>query len=117
MTRNNQREKFDPGREFSVLKRFRCEGLDLAPGEAFDKQRVNVRRLHQLYDQKYIEMLADDFAYASPVEELIRRRPAGRPDFAAMSMDELRNYLAGRGVVARLGWDRGKLLNKIALAA
>src|SRR5262245_2216464 len=114
MTRNNQREAFEPGRDFTVVKAFRCEGMDFAPGQTFDKTRTTTRRLQQLYEQGRVRMQPEVFILDSPVEALLRQRPDGSPDFAMMSMDELRQHLADHGVVARPSWDRGKLLEKIA---
>lgn len=46
--------EFEPGAPFIVLRGFRRDGEDLAPGSLFDKARVPVRRLRALYDQRHI---------------------------------------------------------------
>lgn len=113
-----QREKFDSGREFAVVKQFRCDGVDFAAGQDFTKHIVNLRKLRQLFDQKFLAMLPETDMFSDDAVETLLHQPkrAGVPDFTVMGIDQLREHLRGKGIVPRHGWDRGKLLAKIAEA-
>lgn len=63
------RKTFDPDREFTVRRKFSCGGEPFAPGEAFDKTLVTVRRLRQLYDQRVIYFKGD-----TPGAKIVRRK-------------------------------------------
>jgi hypothetical protein len=48
------RNKFDPERDFVVHRHMMLSGEALTPGDDFDKSIVDVRRLRQLYEQRYL---------------------------------------------------------------
>lgn len=55
MGRRFFREDFDRDRNFIAKRSFVFAGLGYAPGQAVDKTKLTVRRLRQLYDQRYVE--------------------------------------------------------------
>lgn len=50
------RERFDPAATYVVNRPILISGEELAPGTTFDKTLVDVRRLRQLYDQRYLRL-------------------------------------------------------------
>ena len=48
------RDSFDPAQDFIVKRPIRLSGEDLKPGSVFDKTRVPLRRLRQLFDSKLL---------------------------------------------------------------
>ena len=52
------REEFDRKRDFIVAKPVTLSGKHFQRGEAFDKGKVTTRLLRQLYDTRYLGMLA-----------------------------------------------------------
>lgn len=98
------REEFDADREYVTAKAMRVAGTDYTVGQEFPKHVVDDRRLRQLYDQHYISMGAPaEPPYVSPTAR-----------FDGMTMDELRGWLTSHGLVPRVSWERGKLLEKAA---
>lgn len=49
------REDFDRDRNFVVARAFKYAAQGFVPGQAVDKALFTVRRLRQLYDQRYIQ--------------------------------------------------------------
>jgi hypothetical protein len=98
------REEFDADREFVIVRAVRLGGIDYAPGQDFPKQVCNARKLRQLYEMSLIKMSAP--------REPPYRSPTAR--FDAMTLEELRDWLASHGQVPRSTWDRGKLLERAA---
>lgn len=48
------RDAFDPAQTFIIRRPLRLNGEDLQPGKPFDKTRVPLRRLRQLFDQRML---------------------------------------------------------------
>lgn len=48
------REDFDRGREFVALRAFTFGGIGYVPGQALIKDKFTVRRLRQLFDQRFV---------------------------------------------------------------
>lgn len=69
------RKKFDPERTFTVRRKITCGGEAFAPGDAFDKSMVTVRRLRQLYDQRTLYFTGD-----TPGQKIVRRKRAVADD-------------------------------------
>lgn len=88
-------EEFDRERDFTVTREFTLNGQRLVPGDVFDKSQVTVRRLRQLYEQRSLRM--------GPASE------APQSPFAAMSVEELRDWLVRHGVVPRATWSDNRL--------
>jgi hypothetical protein len=53
------RKTFDPERDFTVRRPITVGGQKFAPGDAFDKTLVTLRRLRQLYDQRTLHFVGD----------------------------------------------------------
>ncbi len=59
MTRNLAlREEFDRDRNFEAVKPFKYNGAMFGPGQPFDKNNVTTRKLRQLYEMRYLKMMA-----------------------------------------------------------
>jgi hypothetical protein len=50
------RGRFDPEANFVVNRPILISGEEIAPGTTFDKKLVDLRRLRQLYDQRYLRL-------------------------------------------------------------
>jgi hypothetical protein len=97
------REQFDPKRGFLTVRPILFNGKTIGPGQPFDVTLVNVRRLRQLYDQRYVKM--------APVAAGSLRRFRPRPQTSPELSDaQLRAKLEAHGVVPRRGAPRAKLL-------
>lgn len=67
MPRRFFREDFDRERSFVAKRSFVFAGQGYVPGQSIDKTQFTVRRLRQLYDQRYIDFGLDDVAPVLPV--------------------------------------------------
>ena len=60
------RTKFDSAAEFVVVRNFLFNGTGFVAGQAFDKTKISVRRLRQLYESRYLSMTAVPKRKADP---------------------------------------------------
>ena len=49
------RQEFDPGWDFIVKRGLKASGVEFLPGDSFDKTKVTIRRLRQLYAQRWLD--------------------------------------------------------------
>ena len=72
------REDFDRERNFITKRDFMFGGRAYVPGQSVDKSQFTVRRLRQLFDQRYIEFGPDTIvetpAVVEPVPVVVPRR-------------------------------------------
>ena len=88
-------EAFDRSRNFTVTRSLTVQGKVFPPGSRFEKTLVPTRRLRQLFDQRVIRM-DPALGLASYLHDL--------------DDQQLRDWLALRGVTPRFGMKRDKLL-------
>jgi hypothetical protein len=109
----HSREPFDRTREFRVLRQMILAGRVYVTNEAFPKTLVNDRRLRQLYDQRYLQMVPlDPVPLDTNPAPVIEKEVGSRPDFADMTNQQLTQYLTDHGVTPRHGWKRPQLLQR-----
>ena len=62
----NLREAFDADCDFTVVKPLTYGGTVFGPGQPFDKSLVNLRRLRQLYEGRYLAQVEGSASFVEP---------------------------------------------------
>ncbi len=88
------REKFDPDRDYLANKIFSVQKTDYVHGDLFNKSSVNVRRLRQMYEARFLTMAPPKPANATPLAPV---KPT-MPNFSALSEHGLKAWLTNNGV-------------------
>ena len=98
------RELFDPTKTFVAARNIILHGKLIKIGEVFPKQKVNHRRLRQMYEQRLLNYSEEVVAPEQTTYEPIK------PDFDTLSDEGLRVWLRNNGYIARPKTPREKLL-------
>ncbi len=102
----NAREDFDEKREFVCMKAFNLGGVRYTTNTPFPKGTTHVRRLRQLYDHRYLNMLPIG------VEAFEENYDPKMPDFNALPTEAIEAFLQSNGIVPRFGQERKKLIQR-----
>lgn len=103
------REPFDRERTFIAVRRMTIQGKRIESGDPFDKSLVNVRRLRQMYDTRWIKMAPDNQLEPKPPVFVMPTKP----EFLKLSNEGLRIWLKGHRVLPRPRATRVKLLELV----
>ena len=95
-TPTRRMDKFDPNRQFILLKSTRVAGKSCEAGAIFNKALVDTRRLKQMYEGRWLKM-----ADMEPQVEPHKPTALNMPDFHSLSLDELKLWLQAHNVSHR----------------
>lgn len=101
--------RFDRADEFAAARQFTCGGVAYEPGQAFDKTKVNTRRLRQLYDSRWIRVVHTAQDAGTP-----HFKPR-MPDFAGMSANGVRAWLESNKITIHQRASHQTLVTKAKL--
>lgn len=110
----NVKEKFDERRQYAATRPIRCGSRTFNKGDGFEASLVTPRRLRQLYDSSYLQMLPEREEVMPPADDWMVEYVQGdrRPEFWFMTVEELQAYLLDHKIVARPNWERAKLVER-----
>lgn len=100
-------QPFDRDREFRVHRAGRAgHGLKLSGklyklGEHVDKTLLNTRRLRQLYERRFLEMIPKEEVFSNGI----------RPVFEKMRTESIKSFLSAKSIRFRTGWKRANFIN------
>lgn len=100
------REQFDPNATFVALRTIVTQSKHFNPGDEFDKKLVNVRRLRQLYEQRWLDMVDTP----APTLDTAKSKIPVKPDFLHISNEGLRVWLRNHGITPSPKTMRDKLI-------
>lgn len=98
------REKFDPNRDFIVIKTFKWNGTIFRIKEPFNKALASLRRLRQMYDGRWLAM--------APINLPTELKPlkAVMPNFSVLAAENLKHWLENNGYKDPLPEDKDELV-------